>query len=102
MTEPTADVRQIPVGFARTGASPRFDRGNLPDALQRDHRTAAGVYGRLVMFAGSLDFVTATGSVRLRAGDVHVIQPEQPHHVVPGEDMEFQIEFFRSAGHAAQ
>jgi len=87
--------REIPSGAVRVGASPCFDQGNLPDALRADHRTAAGVYGRLVVLAGELDFISAVGEVRLAKGDSHVILPEEPHHVVPGEHMQFQIEFYK-------
>jgi len=95
MTDSVSGVREIPEGAERTGASPRFDASNLPDALLRDHRTAAGVHGRLVVFEGSLEFVTAAGTVALAKGDVHVVLPQESHRVVPGEGMVFHIEFYK-------
>lgn len=95
MTDSAGGVREIPGGAERVGASPRFDVSNLPEALLRDHRTAAGVHGRLVVFEGSLELVTAAGTVTLRKGDAHIVAPEESHRVVPGDGMQFYIEFYK-------
>jgi hemoglobin len=90
--------RQLPSGATRTGASPEFDCDNVPAALLADHRTAAGVYGLVVVLAGEMDFVFAQHAdqpKRLSAGDKLVVRPDEAHRVVPGEGMRFQIEFYR-------
>lgn len=90
--------RQLPPGATRTGASPEFDRDNVPDALLADHCTAAGVYGRVVVLAGEMDFVFAEHADRprrLRVGDELVVHPKEAHRVIPREGMRFQIEFHR-------
>lgn len=87
--------REIPSGAVRIGTSPCFDPASVPDALLADHRTAAGVYGRLVVLAGDLVFVNATGEVRLAKGDSQVVLPEESHRVIPGEHMQFEIEFYK-------
>ncbi|MGK0204874.1 MAG: tellurite resistance-related uncharacterized protein [Planctomycetota bacterium] len=96
--------RQLPPGAARTGASSEFDCDNVPAALLADHRTAAGVYGRVAVVAGELDFVFAQDAerpLRLRAGDELVVRPEEAHRVVPGEGMRFFIEFYRVGEHGS-
>ena len=90
--------RQLPPGAARTGASPEFVRDNVPDALLADHRTAAGVYGRVVVLEGELQFVFAQDGAQpilMKAGDELIVMPEEAHRVVPGESMRFFIEFHR-------
>ena len=92
--------RSLPDDVVASGVSPEFDAGNLPAALQHEHRTAAGVYGRLNVLVGNLDFVrrTADGDAveTLSAGDRHVILPEEVHRVELGPNARFRIEFFRS------
>lgn len=93
-------LRALPDGSDLIGASPSFDTQNLPDKLLSDHRLAAGVFGRLTVAAGSLKFISALPEEperQLSAGQSHIILPEEPHRVEPGEGMQFQIEFFRPA-----
>ena len=95
--------RTLPVGAKRTGSSPEFAADNVPAALLADHSTAAGVYGRVNVLAGELDFVFAAKpdeSVHLRVGDELIVLPEEAHHVVPGPGMRFLIEFYRDGGEA--
>jgi len=89
-------TRTLPPDAVFTGSSPEFDLENLPDALRSEHRTAVGVYGRLVVLAGTMTFVRATGDrVPLRQGDALVIEPQELHHVEPGDGMRFRIDFHR-------
>ena len=90
--------RQLPPGATRTGASPEFAHDNVPKALLADHHTAEGVYGRVRVVAGELEFVfadDATQPIRMRAGDELIVHPQEAHHVVLGDDMRFFIEFYR-------
>ena len=102
MTKPSPDPwgRQLPDGVVATGASPEFDAATLPDKLRREHRLAAGNHGRLVVLAGSMQFVDLTAGAEVReplaAGQSRVIPPEQPHRVELGPGARFRIDFYRT------
>jgi tellurite resistance-related uncharacterized protein len=87
----------VPDGVQRVRSTPVFTVATLPDGLLRAHRLGAGVWGRLRVTAGSVVFVSEGDdeSRRLGPGDAQVIEPEVAHHVEPGPDAEFSIEFYR-------
>lgn len=78
--------------------TPIFDAETVPPGLLRAHRIAAGVWGRVVVEAGRLEFVfedESRGTTTLSAGDSLTIPPSTPHHVVLDESVTFYIEFYR-------
>jgi len=91
--------RTLPDGLVKTGASPDFDADSLPGALRSHHHIADGNFGRLVVLAGSLDWIYETSagerSEHLVQGETLVILPEEVHRVVLGEQARLRIEFFR-------
>ena len=73
--------------------TPTFDEDTVPAGLLRDHRTRAGVWGRIVVEAGRLRFTDASGSRVLEAGEVAIVAPEQTHAVEPVGQVRFHVEF---------
>ncbi|HHO53738.1 MAG TPA: DUF1971 domain-containing protein [Deltaproteobacteria bacterium] len=73
-----------------------FTEDTVPAGLLRDHRTRAGVWGRIVVESGCLVLTTAGGEqVRLGAGDVHLVRPQERHAVTPVGAVAFYVEFCR-------
>jgi tellurite resistance-related uncharacterized protein len=75
-----------------------FDADTVPGGLLRAHRIADGVWGRIVVHAGTLRFVFEDDPDRsedLVAGTSLVIPPSTPHHVELGEGARFAVEFHR-------
>jgi tellurite resistance-related uncharacterized protein len=91
-----ADVT-LPEGLVLQRTTPEFTAETVPDGLRRAHQVAAGVWGRLRVLAGSVTFVAeGSGETRLlRTGETQVIEPETAHHVEPGDDARFVVEFHR-------
>ncbi|PWF21511.1 DUF1971 domain-containing protein [Corticimicrobacter populi] len=88
----------LPPGVEPYGRSPDFTPDTLPTALQTDHATAAGVWGRLQVQAGRLRYQLAQSpdvSVELAAGESLIIAPEIRHRVAFIEPGQFHIEFCR-------
>lgn len=87
----------FPDGVTLVRTTPEFAADTVPDGLLRAHRVASGVWGCLRVGSGSVVFVLeATGETRLlAAGEAQVIEPDVLHHVEPGADARFVVEFYR-------
>lgn len=89
-------VIELPDGCELVRTTPEFDETSVPAGLLRNHRVAGGVWGRLVVLDGVLDFEFEGEPPRhLTAGDVQVIPPKQPHRVAPVGAVRFVVEFHR-------
>ncbi|MCA9685008.1 MAG: DUF1971 domain-containing protein [Myxococcales bacterium] len=88
----------IPEAAAAYKRTPTFDGAGVPAALLRAHDTKAGVWGELVILAGSLLFVDLGDeqprSERLGLGRHGLIQPERLHRVELAEDTRFFVVFW--------
>jgi tellurite resistance-related uncharacterized protein len=82
------------VAYKRT---PTFTEDTVPAGLLRDHATKAGVYGRIVVEAGTLTLTMDGQTQTLEAGDVAVAPPERRHSVAPVGSVRFHVEFCRPA-----
>lgn len=89
---------EIPDGLVMARTTPLFDERTVPAGLLRAHQIAEGVWGRLVVKSGSLEFAfeDQATTVTVEAGDDVAIPPQRPHHVVVGPAVSFVVEFYRS------
>jgi tellurite resistance-related uncharacterized protein len=73
-----------------------FDETTLPDALRREHRTKAGVWGVIRVLEGKLRLTLADGSEEqvLTPGRPGLVLPEQAHRVEPIGRMRMRVEFY--------
>lgn len=88
----------IPAGFELMRTTETFDHESVPAGLLRAHRVADGVWGRLVVHAGSVTFMFEDDSANphlLNAGESVVIPPARLHHVEPSMSAKFAVEFYR-------
>lgn len=95
----------MPTGLEFVRSTPVFDERSVPAGLLGAHRVGEGVWGRLVVSSGQLDFVfedAALAELRnesarhtIRAGDVQIIPPGELHHVEIDGPVEFVVEFHR-------
>ena len=89
---------RLPDGLVLQRTTPTFDEISTPQGLRAAHTVADGVWGRVVVEAGSVGFVfeDAPDDVRmLGAGDQQVIPPARLHHVVIDGPVLFAVEFHR-------
>ena len=87
----------LPEGASFVRSTPEFASDTVPAGLLRAHQVAEGVWGLLRVSAGEVTFVAEGSgeSRRLGAGDTQVIEPNVFHHVEPGDDARFAVEFYR-------
>ncbi len=90
---------KIPDGFVKYSESPVFTQDTVPAKLQKDHDTKAGVWGKLIVSEGALDYVLAefpNEMNRVAKGEHIIIEPTVLHHVKLAGDVKFQLEFYRA------
>ncbi len=88
----------LPDGLELQRVTDVFDAESVPRGLLRAHQIAQGVWGRLVVVAGTVHFVWEDDPdhpVRLATGDSVVVPPLRRHHVELGDDARFSVEFHR-------
>ncbi len=81
-----------------------FTEQSVPAGLLADHRTKAGVWARIEVLSGGLDYVAedpAPVHQRLIPGVVGVVVPEHPHKVVMDGPVTFQVVFLAAPGESA-
>lgn len=73
-----------------------FDETTLPDALRREHRTKAGVWGVIRVIEGNLKLERDDGGEAeiLTPDRPGLVLPEQTHRVEPMGRMRMQVDFY--------
>lgn len=73
-----------------------FDETTLPDALRREHRTKAGVWGVIRVIEGKLRLERDDGSEAqvLTPDRPGLVLPEQTHRVEPMGRVRMQVDFY--------
>ena len=90
----------LPAGLIHVRTTDQFDEQHHPAGILRAHRVAAGVWARLVVGSGALDFVFEDRPDVARtvgAAEAVVIPPGRLHHVEITGPVTFVLEFHRIA-----
>lgn len=97
-TSPDLPLDHPLAGYAFARRTPVFTEVTAPAGLRAAHRVAEGVWGRLVVIDGEVEFTFEDDADHPRvvpAGGEMVIPPQRAHHVsFPGR-ARFAVEFFR-------
>lgn len=91
-------MKSLPADVHHYKTTPLFDQDSVPAGLRRNHNTAAGVWGRIVVHEGSLRYLIEepeTEEHRLVPGTPGIVEPGVPHHVVVDGPVRFCVEFYR-------
>lgn len=78
--------------------SPVFTEKTVPKSLQAAHQTKPGVWGKLCVLTGGLDFVAEAPvpiATSISPGSYAVIEPTVRHHVLVTQPVTFKVEFYR-------
>jgi tellurite methyltransferase len=73
----------------------RFTETTVPAGLLKDHRVKPGVWGRIVVEQGKLEYTCDRGAFVLAPGIVGIVEPDVVHHVRPIGSVEFYVEFLK-------
>ncbi len=94
------DHPDLPAGAELVRTTDEFTPETMPAGLRRAHRTATGVWGRLRVLSGSIEFTfegDAPSTHRVAAGEEQIIPPDVPHSVAPAADARFVVDFLKPA-----
>ena len=86
----------LPASVEKYSQSRLFTETTTPPNFQRNHATRSGVWGKLMVETGGMDFAWAEGGEwALTEGDSVTIPPETPHRVTLTGPVSFYVEFYR-------
>lgn len=87
----------LPSGLAPYKRTPVFSHTSVPKGLLKDHATKAGVWGVIHVEEGALEYVVpgVRKHQHLNSNAVGIVRPEELHHVKPGGNCRFYVEFWR-------
>jgi len=88
----------LPDHVQKYAESPIFTEETVPQKLTSIHDTKAGVWGRLIVIEGQLDFIIPGPPQITRPLDVNtaaIIEPQRPHFVSLKGPVKFKIEFWK-------
>lgn len=86
----------VPDGLVKYFESEVFTERTVPERLLTLHDTKPGVWARIVVLDGCLDYVVPDSperNRRLESGDYGVIRPAEPHRVELLGKVSFKLEF---------
>ena len=95
---------RLPPGLVYVRTTDVFDHDHHPAGLRRAHRVADGVWARLLVRSGELDFVfedEPDQPIAVGADGAIVIPPGRLHHVEFSGPVAFVLEFHRDPGHSS-
>lgn len=88
----------LPDGACKYAETPIFTQATMPAKLTSMHDTKPGVWGKLVVLAGQLEYIVEGGKLPLQlktAGEYTIIEPMVRHKVSLDKGAAFKIEFYR-------
>lgn len=95
-------LHDLPESVVKYSASPVFNETTVPAALLKDHKVKDGVWGRLIVFCGSIEYIIPDVKMIIKTvtpSNHAIIEPEILHHVNLIGPVEFQVEFYRQGTH---
>ena len=88
----------LPESVEKYAESPIFTEQTVPKKLTREHDTKPGVWGRLIVLSGELDFVIPgppATSHHIDTDTPAIIEPTVLHYLVLNGPVTFKIEFLK-------
>jgi tellurite resistance-related uncharacterized protein len=95
-------VKSIPAELKPSDRTDTFTETTIPRGLLKDHRTRAGVWGKITLTRGRLLYIIqedvsaqrAEERVELSPEFAGIVEPQVYHRVEPMGEVEFYVEFY--------
>jgi hemoglobin len=92
----TPEMPRLPGNLEHYRTTPTFSAAGMPEALRKAHRTAPGIFGRIVVAKGRLLYTIGRKQCHVLTQEISgVIEPETFHFVTPLDEAEFVVEFYK-------
>ncbi len=91
------DRAEMPEGYEEYRRTAVFDSMSVPKALLKEHRTKLGVWGKLLVHEGEVEYAVLEPerhTTTLGAGREQVIVSALAHEISPSGDARFTIAFY--------
>ncbi len=91
-------MKTLPEEVSSFASSPEFTEDTIPKNLKKQHRTSAGVWGKIVILEGRLRYrilEPETQDTELAPEMPGIVEPEIAHEVMALGKVRFYVEFFR-------
>jgi tellurite methyltransferase len=91
------DRLEMPDNFKAYRKTAEFNERTLPQSLRRDHSTKPGVWAKIQVIEGKLNYrIDVLGAqFELSPGAPGIVIPEIRHHVEPIGSVRFFVEFYK-------
>ena len=91
------DRFEFPDNFIPYKKTPVFTEESLPSGLKNDHSTKVGIWGKIIVIEGKLQYRVASlnTDVELFPGEPGIVLPEIIHSVTPLDMVKFYVEFYK-------
>lgn len=88
-------MKSLPATVVAYKRTPEFDENSIPAGLLKDHQTKEGVWGKIVVLEGQLQYTISNPYevIKLDADTFGVVEPTILHSVKPLGHVRFYVEF---------
>jgi tellurite resistance-related uncharacterized protein len=91
-------MKELPANVTSYQKTPEFDESRIPKGLLKAHQTKEGVWGKIIIIAGQLEYTInepETETVVLDKNNYGVVEPTVFHQVKAIGEVEFYVEFYK-------
>ncbi len=91
-------MKSLPENVAPYKRTPEFDELSIPGGLLKEHTTKEGVWGRIVVLEGRLQYTINEPVQEVVILDQHaydIVEPAVRHEVKPLGKVRFYVEFLK-------
>jgi tellurite resistance-related uncharacterized protein len=89
-------MKALPEGISSYKRTPEFTEQTVPAGLLKDHQTKEGVWGKIVILEGALEYTIIEPElevIQLNESRHGVVEPTILHHIKPLGPVRFYVEF---------
>ena len=89
-------MKALPEGVSSYKRTPEFTEQTVPAGLLKDHQTKEGVWGKIVILEGTLEYTIIEPElevIQLNESRHGVVEPTILHHIKPLGPVRFYVEF---------
>ncbi len=91
-------MKTFPADLVFYKKTPEFTADSTPKGLLKDHSTKEGVWGKIIVLSGKLEYTILEPTVKtieLNPATYGIVEPMVKHYIKPLGSVTFHVEFFR-------